>query len=180
MSLRPGTYQLGPADGSLLVKTGRTGAAAKAGHDLVIEITVWHAKLEVADDPAQSSVVLEADATSLRVREGTGGMQALGDDDKADIATTIDDDVLKQVPVEFRSTAVQVDGDTWTVQGELTLVGRRAPLTFKLTAGDDGSLSGSSVIKQSNWGIKPYSALFGALKVADEVVVTVEAQLPAA
>ena len=27
----------------------------------------------------------------------------------------------------------------------------------------------SAIVKQSDWGIKPYSALFGALKVADEV-----------
>jgi polyisoprenoid-binding protein YceI len=179
MRLRSGEYQLGPSDGSLLVKTGRTGAAAKAGHDLVIEVTAWHATLEVVDDPSQSTIVLEADATSLRVREGAGGMQMLGDDDKANIVETIDDDVLKRVPIEFRSTAVQVDGDTWTVQGELTLAGQAAPLTFELTAAD-GSLGGSAVIKQSDWGIKPYSALFGALKVADEVTVVVEAHLPTA
>jgi hypothetical protein len=27
------------------------------------------------------------------------------------------------------------------------------------------------VLKQSNWGITPYSALFGALQVADDVVI---------
>jgi polyisoprenoid-binding protein YceI len=162
------------------VKTGRTGAAAKAGHDLVIEVTAWQATLEVADDPSQISVMLDADATSLRVREGTGGMQTLDDADKASIVETINDDVLKKVPVEFRSTAVHVDGDQWSVEGELTLAGRAAPLTFELTAGEGGSLSGSAVIKQSDWGIKPYSALFGALKVADEVTVAVEAHLPPA
>ena len=30
------------------------------------------------------------------------------------------------------------------------------------------------MVKQSEWGMKPYSALFGALKVADEVEVTLE------
>jgi hypothetical protein len=29
------------------------------------------------------------------------------------------------------------------------------------------------VIRQTEWGIKPYSTLFGALKVADEVAVEV-------
>jgi hypothetical protein len=41
--------------------------------------------------------------------------------------------------------------------------------------GDDGKLSGSSIVKQTNWGITPYSTLFGALKVADEVEVVVNA-----
>jgi polyisoprenoid-binding protein YceI len=180
MSVAPGTYRLGPVDGTLSVKTGRTGAAAKAGHDLVLEVAAWHATLEVADDPAQSSVSIDADATSLHVREGTGGMQALGDDDKEDIRKTIDDDVLRSLPIEFRSMSVETDGSRWSVRGDLTLVGTSAPITFELELGDDGALEGCAVIKQSNWGIKPYSALFGALKVADEVVVSIDAKLPSA
>ena len=54
--------------------------------------------------------MLDADAASLRVREGTGGMQALGDDDKANIQQTIDDEVLKRQGIAFRSTAVQTAG----------------------------------------------------------------------
>ena len=50
---------------------------------------------------------LTADSGSLRVIEGTGGVQALGDDDKAEIQKTIDDDVLKREPVTFRSTSVR-------------------------------------------------------------------------
>ena len=36
-------------------------------------------------------------------------------------------------------------------------------------------LSGKAVVKQTDWGMEPYSALFGALKVADEVEVEVDA-----
>ena len=32
---------VGPADGSLVVKTYREGVAAKVGHDLVIDVTEW-------------------------------------------------------------------------------------------------------------------------------------------
>ena len=73
MSIQPGTHTFGPENGTLSVRTGRTGAAAKAGHDLLIDVTAWQATLEVGEDPAQTSIVLDADATSLRVREGTGG-----------------------------------------------------------------------------------------------------------
>ena len=180
MSLQPGTHTFGPENGTLAVRTGRTGAAAKAGHDLLILVTAWQATLEVGEDHAQTSIVLDADATSLRVCEGTGGMQALGDDDKASIEKTIDDEVLKRKSIEFRSTAVQTaaDGSRLSVQGELTLVGKACPIAFDLTVGDDGKLSGSAVVKQTDWGIKPYSALFGALNVADEVEVVIDASLP--
>ncbi len=118
------------------MRTGRTGAAAKAGHDLVIDVTAWQATLEVG--ATQTSLVLDADATSLRVREGTGGMQALGDDDKASIEETIDDEVLKRQGIEFRSTAVQTaaDGGRISVQGELTLAGKTCPIAFDLAVDD--------------------------------------------
>jgi polyisoprenoid-binding protein YceI len=178
VSLQAGTYRLGPDDGTLSIRTGRTGAAAKAGHDLVIEVTAWDATLHVGDDPADTSVELEADATSLHVREGTGGMQSLGDDDKANIRTTIHDDVLKGHAIAFRSTTVTGADGQLSVQGELTLVGTTRPLAFDLAFGDDGRLSATAVVKQSDWGMKPYSALFGALKVADEVFVEIDAAVP--
>ena len=84
--------QAGPHNATLTVETKRKGAAAKAGHDLVIEVTSWEAELDVAKDPA---VTLRADGGSLRVREGSGGVTTLGDEEKAGIEQTIDDEVLK-------------------------------------------------------------------------------------
>lgn len=180
MSIPPGTYRLGPTDGTLSVRTGRTGAAAMAGHNLLFHVATWQATLTVAE-AAATTLELQADGGSLRVIEGTGGMQSLGDDDKVDIQKTIDDDVLKKQGVTFRSTAVSpsADGSGLSVQGDLTLRGNAHPLTFDVTF-DGQRLGGSAVIKQSDWKIKPYSALFGALKVVDEVEVSIDAALPAA
>lgn len=176
MSFQAGTHTFGTENGALWVMTTRTGAAAKAGHDLLIHVTAWQATLEVGEDPGQTSIVFDADATSLRVREGTGGMQELGDDDKANIEQTIDDDVLKRMDIQFRSTAVQTaaDGSRISVRGELTLVGEARPIAFDLMVGENGKLSGSVVIKQTDWGITPYTALFGALKVGDEIEVVID------
>jgi len=174
MSIQPGTHKLGPDNGTLSVKTGRSGAAAKAGHDLTIHVGSWEATLTIGDDPAQSNLTLDADASSLSVIDGTGGIQSLGDDDKKNIKKTIDDDVLKGESIQFRSTSVQGSDGTLSVQGDLTLRGKSNPITFDLTVGDDGRVSGTAVVKQTDWGMKPYSALFGALKVADEVKVEIE------
>ena len=175
MAIPPGTYTLGPASGTLTVKTTRTGAAAKAGHDLVIEVTAWQATLEVGE---VTSIALEADPTSLRVREGTGGVQKLGDDDKANIEQTIDDEVLHGAPIEFRSTEVASTDDGAAVHGTLTLGGTTSPIAFDVAVGEDGSLHASTVVTQSEWGITPYSTLFGTLKVVDEVEVALDATLP--
>lgn len=153
------------------MRTGRTGAASKAGHDLLLEVTAWEATV---DDDA---VALDADAGSLRVREGTGGMQALGDDDIANIEETIDKEVLHKQGIAFRSTSVAPgEGGVLHVEGDLTIVGATHPTAFDVTVGDDGRVSARTVIKQSDWGIKQYSILFGALKVADEVEIAIDAR----
>ena len=166
-------YTLGPEDGILSVHTSRTGAVAKAGHDLVIHVTEWSATLDT-DAP---SLTLDADSTSLRVREGSGGMKPLDEDDLGNIEKTIDDEVLLRRDIGFRSTSMTVDGDALAVTGELTLAGATRPLSFDLALAGE-RVTGVAVVRQTDWGMKPYTALFGALKVADEVRVEIDARLP--
>jgi hypothetical protein len=161
--------RLGPENGTLTVRTGKAGAASKAGHNLEIEVGRWSATLE--DDAAE----LTADATSMRVVGGSGGISPLGDEEKAGIAQTIDEEVLKGTPIVFRSGDVRRDGDRIEVAGELELSGTTRPLTFALTDAG-GRITGSARVKQTDWGMKPYSALFGTLKVADEVEIAIDAR----
>jgi len=170
------TYRLGPDDGTLSVRTQRTGAAAMAGHNLLIHVTAWEATIALGDD---TSVAVDADASSLRVQEGSGGMQALQDEDRENIRQTIDDEVLHGQTIAFRSSEVRPGGAGLRVDGELTLNGETRPLGFDLALTADGRLEASAVVKQSDWGMKPYTGLFGALKVVDEVEVAIEATLPA-
>jgi hypothetical protein len=162
---------LGPENGTLTVQTRKAGAIAKAGHDLVIEVMRWRATL------APDAVELTADARSLRVRSGSGGMTPLGDEEKAGIAQTIDEEVLQGGAIAFRSSRVTERADGLDVEGELDLLGVRRPLAFEL-AMSNGRLTGSATVRQSGWRIKPYSALFGTLKVADDVEVAIDATLP--
>jgi polyisoprenoid-binding protein YceI len=179
MGIAPGHYTLGPGDATLTVRTRKAGAASKAGHNLRIEVTSWRATLDVADDPAQTAMALTADARSLRVREGTGGVHALDDDDMRNIEQTIDDEVLEGSSIAFRSRNVTAGpSGTLSVEGDLDLAGKSHPVAFALTGGEDGRLSGSARLKQTDWGIKPYSALFGTLKVVDEVDVEIDGTLP--
>ena len=171
--IEPGTHRFGPDNATLSVQTRRGGAAAKAGHDLLLHVTAWEGTLAIGEDGAPAAAELTADATSLRVQRGTGGMKALDDGDKANIHQTIDDEVLKRRNIAFRSTAV--DGG-WA-DGELTLGDRTRPLSVALAVADDGTVTGTATVKQSDWGMKPYSALFGTLKVLDEVEISLEGHL---
>jgi polyisoprenoid-binding protein YceI len=169
-------HTLGPRDATLTVRTGKGGAAAVAGHNLLIEVTSWSATLTLDDAPA---LELTADSRSFKILEGSGGIQSLGEDDKSNIEQTIGDEVLKGGEIEFRSTSVAQANGRLTVSGELNLLGERRPLTFDLQIGDDGQIQGEATLKQTNWGIKPYSALFGTLKVADELKVAIDGRLSA-
>jgi polyisoprenoid-binding protein YceI len=169
---------LGPDAGSLRVKTYREGVAAKVGHDLVIEIGSWEATLD--DASGEMAVELRADSTSLRVLSGERGVKPLTDRDRDEILKNIDEKILRRQPIEFRSTAVRQSGDELAVEGELTLAGTTRPVSAQLTRGADGRLTGTIPVVQSQWGIKPYRGLMGALKVRDDVEILIDAQLPAA
>jgi polyisoprenoid-binding protein YceI len=177
MSAAVFTYRLGPEDGTLAVHTKRGGAAKMAGHDLLIHVTKWDATIDLGES---TSVELNADGSSLKVIDGHGGMQALEDEDKENIEQTIDDEVLKGQPVTFRSSDVTPAADAagLHVEGDLTLMDATRPITFYVAITADGGLRASAVVTQSDWGMKPYTGLFGALKVVDEVEVELEATLP--
>ncbi len=178
--MMPTTLSLGSDDAKLTVRTTRTGAASKAGHNLLIEVTSWNATLQLSDHLADTRLTLSADSQSLRVIEGSGGIQALGDEDRASIEQTINDEVLKGGVIEFQSMGVELIDGGLRVRGELELLGARRPIAFELGLGADGRLTGEATVKQSDWGIKPYSALFGTLKVADEVKIAVDGRVPSA
>jgi polyisoprenoid-binding protein YceI len=180
MTIAPGSHRLGPAEAVLSVHTGTTGAAARAGHDLRIEVASWSAELTLGTEPGQSSLRLTADPASLTVREGRGGLKPLGDEDRRTIARRIREEVLGREPVEFRSTAVvpEPDGERLRIDGELSLHGTRRPLGFELSLTGDGGLRARAHVTQSAFGITPYSTMFGRLKVRDAVEVTLEGRLP--
>ena len=68
MTIAAGTYRLGPDTGTLTVRTRKAGAAAKAGHDLLIEVTAW--ERDARPSASTASIELSADRASLQVRRG--------------------------------------------------------------------------------------------------------------
>ncbi len=179
MSLTPGTHKLGPDSGKLEVRTYRDGIAQKVGHDLMIDVGSWEGTVEVGGDGQPTSVTLDADSRSLQVREGAHGVKPLSDKDSADIRKNIDEKVLLGQPISFRSTSVETAGGM-TVRGELTIVGHPRPESFELELADDGRLTGTLPLVQSEFGIKPYKAMMGALKVKDAIEIVLDVRLPVA
>lgn len=184
MVLPEGTYVLGPADGRLLVRTGRSGLGRRAGHDLTIEATRWTAAVAVRDSLAESSAEVTVEVDGLEVREGTGGVKPLTDQDRAEIGKTLRQilDAGRHSEITFRADAVRsagpADGVRGEIEGDLTIMGRARPVRVRAVLEGD-RVHGDATVQQSKWGIKPYSAFFGALRLADEVEVAFDLRLPA-
>src|SRR4051794_3275291 len=161
--MRAGTHTVGPADARLQILTRRAGIAARAGHDLTLEVTNWEAVLVLGDAP---SLTLTADPRSLAVRAGSGGVKPLTDRDRREIVRNVERDVLGAEPIAFRSIGAWADGDRLQVEGELTLNRTTRPAAFELRLAGDGSLEGRARIVQSAFGIRPFSGLMGTLRIA--------------
>ncbi|WP_260860176.1 YceI family protein [Streptomyces cupreus] len=74
----------------------------------------------------------------------------------------------------FRSTRITGTPHSFEITGELTIKGRIHPATVHGKANNAGPLRGSATVTQSTWGIKPYTAFLGALRLADDVRVEFE------
>ena len=178
MTLRAGRHRVGPDNGTLQVRTYREGLAQKVGHDLIIDVGQWEAAAEVREDGTLSAVQLDADPRSLQVRDGLHGFRPLTDKDRGDIRKTINEKILVARPIVFRSTAIEPGHGALTVRGELELAGTTRPASFELTAATDGRVHGALPLTQSEWGIKPYRGMMGALKVRDTIEVVLDVPLP--
>jgi hypothetical protein len=175
-----GSFQLGPDAGRVVIKTGRAGVAAKAGHDLTIEVTRWSARVEIPADDAggvtAATVAAELDLGSLEVREGTGGVKPLTDGDRGQIKKTMAG-ILGDGTASFASSRITRAEAGGQVEGTLTIKGRAQPARLQVAEPGPGRYAGTATVLQSAFGIKPYSGFFGALKLSDEVRIEFEVDL---
>jgi polyisoprenoid-binding protein YceI len=187
MTVGKGTYRIGPDTGGLTLQTRRAGFGARIGHDLVLEATRWSGTVFVdPDQPECSRVEVTVEAASLEVRRAEGGLTPLTDRDRSDIHRTIREKVLRTATIPdivFRSTAAEVAGRALALHGDLTIRGRTLPVTLAVSLDEqaDGTVAtATTTIVQTAFGITPYSAMMGALKVRDGVDLRVDVKLPPA
>ena len=165
-----------------LVFTYKEGLLSALAHDLKIRVT----KFRIDVDERTRAIEARFDAASLRVvcamSEGVESRGTLSVENKREIEGNIVRDVLaaRTYPeVRFVSTAVQQKGERYAIKGTLTLHGTARPLT--VTARRDGDrYVAEARIQQPDFGIRPYSAMLGTLKVKPDVSVRVSVPASAA
>lgn len=183
--LTPGRYELTAADGDLLLRTVCEGPAARLGHDLTLIVPRWQAILEVGAEPADCRLDVTAELGGLAVLESRGGVKPMSDADRAEIERNAAKSlgVDRHPVVRFASTGITGSWREGEITGDLTLHGRTHEHVFQVVvlegqgSGDNSVRLGGDV-KQRRFGIKPYSTMVGALRVADAVLVEVSVPVP--
>jgi polyisoprenoid-binding protein YceI len=155
-----------------LVFTFKEGLLSKIAHDLKVSVTRFSV------DVAPTAVRAEFDLSSLRVlnamKDGQENPGALSEADKSKIADQIAKEVLHadQHPTAIftsRSVTPRPDGG-YNVVGDLSLHGVTKSLQAETRV--EGNRQVASIeLHQPDYGVTPFRAMMGTLKVKAEVIV---------
>lgn len=167
------TYSIVPAESSLTVFVGKAGALSFLAHDHNIAVRSYSGRVVVpAAGAAAGSLELDMDAKSLAV------LDKISEKDRQEITNSMHTKVLesgKFPRITFRSVSVSnVNGSNLTVNGDLTLHGITKRIAVPVNVSATPQMlraTGKYVLKQTDFGITPYSAAAGSIKVKNEVII---------
>jgi polyisoprenoid-binding protein YceI len=172
-------WTLDASDGELLVRTGVAGRAARMGHRLTIAMTRWQLTVnwDGADPANPVAAEFVVDVDSFDVLRGEGGVKGLSGPEKAIVRSN----ALKSLnasrfpDIRFATEHIAETGDGYRLSGTLQIRGKSHEHVIDLRTEDLGEswrMSAQSRVRQTDFGIKPYSLLMGSVRVADEVTVS--------
>jgi polyisoprenoid-binding protein YceI len=158
------------------VLTYKEGLLSPVAHDLKIAVTRFSVTVTREAD-APFAIRVEVDPASLRVlsamRDGREAPQLLSESDRRKIERNIVSEVLAasaHPQITFVGTAVPISADRLEVSGQLTLHGRTRELRCTARTTSDRHVA-EVRLHQPDYGIKPYTALLGTLRVQADVTV---------
>jgi len=161
-----------------LVFTEKAGLLSGVAHDLKLRVEQFEVVLDAG------AISARFDAASLRVvaaqQGGRDAPQALSARDAREIEATIAREVLdaRRYPViAFRSTGIVRDVAAARIDGVLQLHGRERPISFQAVRIGDRATVGVR-LHQPDFGIRPYTAMLGALKIKPDVIVRLSLPWP--
>ena len=181
-------YKVVAEDSRLLILVYRGGAMARLGHNHAIASHHLAGSVYVTDDLTNSRFditfpvnELTIDEPAMREQAGAdfppGVPQSARDGTRANMVSESLLDGSNYPTVRLRATEVVAAGEGFDVDVEITLKGQvhhlRVPMQVKRADGAI-SASGEFPLRQSELGLKPFSAAMGALLVVDEMRVRFE------
>ena len=158
-----------------LVFSFKDGLLARLAHDLKLQVE----RFSIEVDESTHQIKATFDPSSIRVVcaqvDGHDDPSTLSKGDKKKIYDNVTKDVLrirKHPEIRFDSTNVVERGNGFAVEGTLQMHGKSRNIQTSIRADGDRWVS-ELRLHQPDFGIKPYTAALGALKVKPDVVVRV-------
>jgi len=169
------TYNFDPSKSLIEIHLGAAGAFGFMGHDHLIQTRIERGSFLLSTNPGQSAVELLVNSKALRVLD-----PELSARDRRKIQTKMESDRILAVSrfpsITFKSTSVNLAANRQLlVFGNLTIRGQTRPIVLKATLEQTQAhlrVTGSTQFKQTEFGIKPVSSGFGAVKVKDLMTIT--------
>ena len=172
------TYTIVTSESSFWVFVEKTGLLSGLAHDHEIGVKSFAGRVVVPEAGAGGgSLELDINSQSLMVLD-----KKPGEEDKKKIYNSMHSEVLesaKYQKITFKSVSVSAlkqtgDGYNFTLNGDLTLHGVTKRIAVPVSAAitpQQLRATGKYTLRQTDYGIKPYSAAGGTVKVKNEVVV---------
>jgi polyisoprenoid-binding protein YceI len=174
------SWSLTPADGELHILTSVDGRAAKMGHRLTIALNSWQGTVRWSgEEPASGELTVDVD--SLEVLHGEGGLTPFTGAEKGVCRSNAlkSLDTKKFPQIRFSAERITRTAGGYRLDGTVDIHGTSRPQSVDVTVTDVGdalALSAQVAVKQTDFGVKPFSLMMGALKVADEVTLAFSAK----
>lgn len=146
------------------------------GHRLIIAMREWQATVTWQGGKPVSAA-LAVDVESFDVLRGEGGVKALSKPEKALVRSNAlrSLNVGRYPQICFTAETIDETDYGYRLAGSLQIHGRTRKQVIDLHTedlGDSWRMSSRAAVRQSDFGVKPYSLLMGSLKVANEVTVS--------
>lgn len=178
-------WDLDQSDGELRIHTDVAGRAAKMGHRLTIAMNTWRATAWlVGDEPVAADLTVEVD--SFRVVRSEGGLKPLAAAEKAVVRSNALRSLAAARFPRIRFHAADIEktaADSYRIAGTLEIRGAARECVVDVgreDVGDAWRFAGQVEVRQSDFGVRPFSLLAGTLKVVDTVTVAISVTRPKA
>jgi polyisoprenoid-binding protein YceI len=171
-------YSVATNESAFTILVGKGGALSGLGHEHIVAVKSFSGEAHIPSNALdRASFALEIEAGSLSVAD-----KGIADKERMEIERTMKSKVLdvSHFPkISFQSVSITnikatTNGQTALLNGHLTLHGVtnqvRVPAAITVTP-EQLHVSVDVTIKQTDFGIKPYSTAGGAVKVRNELKI---------
>ncbi len=161
---------------SVEIHAFKAGLLSAVGHDVKLRVSRFSITFD-ADEPSATATFDPRSIVAVcAIKNGEDDLAALSAKDLETINGYVNKDILRtsrHPEITFETSDMYDEGDgSWEIEGDLSLHGSTRPLTISAEL-DGDHIVGELTLNQPAFGIKPFKAMMGALKIRPDVTIII-------